>query len=206
MFSCLRDPEMRTNSYVFQRTALVFTLLSIAVATGCGSSNTSHSPAPSASPGTLNVSASLPTATVGSSYSGAVSATGGTIPYKFSVSSGQLPGGVRLMTAREQFRALPAQVEASRLPCPFPMPAESPPRNRCKSRSRVHRRRRAAAVAVLVAVAEEVRAGERPTARTPTRANRSAASSAPVDGENMAKGRRTLWTAHPPRATESLSR
>ncbi len=96
MFSCLRDPEMRTNSYVFQRTALVFTLLTIAAATGCGSSNTSHSPAPSDSPGTLNVSASLPTATVGSSYSGAVSATGGTIPYKFSVSSGQLPGGVGL--------------------------------------------------------------------------------------------------------------
>jgi|HubBroStandDraft_6_1064221.scaffolds.fasta_scaffold78655_2 hypothetical protein len=102
MFSCLRDPDlhdamMRTTPYVLQHAALFFTLLTIAAATGCGSSSPANSsPPPSASPGTLNVSASLPAATVGSSYSGSVSATGGTAPYKFSVSSGQLPGGVGL--------------------------------------------------------------------------------------------------------------
>lgn len=97
MFSCLREPEMRTNPYVLRRPALVFTVFTIAAAMGCGgSSGTSSSPAPSPSPGAISVSAALPAATVGSGYSGSVSATGGTAPYKFSVSSGQLPGGVAL--------------------------------------------------------------------------------------------------------------
>ena len=34
MFSCLREPEMRTNPYVLRRPALVFTVLTIAAATG----------------------------------------------------------------------------------------------------------------------------------------------------------------------------
>jgi Putative Ig domain len=44
----------------------------------------------------LTISATLPAATVGSAYSGNLSATGGTAPYVFSMTSGQLPQGVQL--------------------------------------------------------------------------------------------------------------
>jgi len=97
MFSCLRDPAMCTNQYVFQRAAVVLTLFTIVVATACGSSSHAGStPSPTASPATLDVSVSLPPATVGSNYSGSISASGGTAPYVFSVTSGKLPGGVLL--------------------------------------------------------------------------------------------------------------
>lgn len=42
------------------------------------------------------VTTSLPGGTVGTAYSAAISATGGTAPYAFSVASGQLPGGLSL--------------------------------------------------------------------------------------------------------------
>ena len=44
----------------------------------------------------LAISAALPQASVGSTYSGSLTATGGTAPYTFAVVSGQLPQGVSL--------------------------------------------------------------------------------------------------------------
>jgi hypothetical protein len=44
----------------------------------------------------LAISAALPQASVGSTYSGSLTATGGTAPYRFAVVSGQLPQGVSL--------------------------------------------------------------------------------------------------------------
>lgn len=64
----------------------------------CSGNSVAPSAAPVATPAaeTLSIAASLPPASVNSSYSGSVSATGGTAPYIFSVSSGQLPSGVLL--------------------------------------------------------------------------------------------------------------
>src|ERR1051326_6664098 len=47
----------------------------------------------------LAVSANLPAGTVGASYSGTISATGGTTPYSFSVVDGSLPPGLSLASA-----------------------------------------------------------------------------------------------------------
>jgi len=44
----------------------------------------------------LAVSANLPAGTVGASYSGKISATGGTTPYSFSIVDGALPSGLAL--------------------------------------------------------------------------------------------------------------
>jgi len=51
---------------------------------------------PVASSAGLNISASLPSATVGSSYSATVAVTGGAAPYNFALASGQLPQGLDL--------------------------------------------------------------------------------------------------------------
>ncbi|MDD2539719.1 MAG: putative Ig domain-containing protein [Desulfuromonadaceae bacterium] len=62
---------------------------------GCGSD--SH---PSSPPGVLAVTtASLPGATVGTSYSQALAASGGTTPYTWSISAGNLPAGLSLNTS-----------------------------------------------------------------------------------------------------------
>jgi Putative Ig domain len=44
----------------------------------------------------LNVSATLPGATVGAAYNSTITVTGGISPYAFSIASGALPGGVAL--------------------------------------------------------------------------------------------------------------
>lgn len=73
-------------------------LLSIALLNACSGNSVAPSASkPATAPGvTLNITAALPPATVGTSYSGSVNATGGTAPYAFSVVSGQLPGGTEL--------------------------------------------------------------------------------------------------------------
>ena len=85
--------------------SIVFTvpLFAMAVLTACSG----NSVAPSASTSTattttpasvpsLNIAAALPPATVGTNYTGSLTVTGGTAPYIFSVTSGQLPSGTVL--------------------------------------------------------------------------------------------------------------
>lgn len=74
------------------------------MAAGISSCGGGHSPLTSANSGNpsagstsaLNISASLPAASVGAGYSGSVSASGGSAPYTFSIAWGQLPDGVQL--------------------------------------------------------------------------------------------------------------
>lgn len=78
---------------------LVTSALLAALLNACGGNPVP--PAANASPTTtpqpsLTVSASLPAATVGTSYSATVTATGGAAPYYFFVASGNLPSGVTL--------------------------------------------------------------------------------------------------------------
>ncbi len=63
------------------------------VAPASTSTATTTTPAAATS---LNISAALPPATVGTNYTGSLTVTGGTAPYIFSVASGQLPSGTAL--------------------------------------------------------------------------------------------------------------
>ncbi len=92
--------EGRANRRVLNLCAALITLgLPLLWLTGCSGvsvpANASTSSPPTSTEG-LNITAALPSATVGSFYKGALSATGGTEPYNFSVASGQLPTGVLL--------------------------------------------------------------------------------------------------------------
>ena len=56
----------------------------------------------------LTISATLPAGTVGSAYSGSLAATGGTAPYVFTVTSGQMPQGVQLANSTGVVSGTPA--------------------------------------------------------------------------------------------------
>lgn len=77
------------HSFACKRAASVSTVFSFALLSACGGHSIGSNNA-------LNISASLPPASIDSGYSGAVTASGGTSPYKYSVSSGQMPSGVGL--------------------------------------------------------------------------------------------------------------
>jgi Putative Ig domain len=107
-----RIAEKHTNSYLFlQRLILSSILLAAVFSTACGhsvkeSTTTSNSGNPSTSD--LSVSASLPKGSVGSGYNGAVTASGGTVPYSFNVTSGQLPSGVLLNNSTGKLSGTPS--------------------------------------------------------------------------------------------------
>ena len=77
------------------RAVFMATLSAIAALSGCGSPSKPANLSPNNN-GNLAISASLPTGTEGSGYSGSVTASGGTSPYSFAVTSGQMPQGVNL--------------------------------------------------------------------------------------------------------------
>ena len=85
---------------IYSRGAVARCLAGLAVIgalSACGSSgDDSIAPKP---PTPLSVStSSLPEGQVGSSYSGALAATGGTAPYHWALASGTLPAGLTLAT------------------------------------------------------------------------------------------------------------
>ncbi len=83
----------------FQRVVFTALLPSIAAFSACSGNSVapgSSKPATPTPAATLNITASLPPATVGTNYSGALTAAGGTVPYLFTVVSGQLPSGTLL--------------------------------------------------------------------------------------------------------------
>src|ERR1700752_3504387 len=98
MFVKLRDftPKRRSNRvFISRRAAVTASLSAIATLSACGGGQKTGNPL-ATNGGAFTISAQLPAATAGSSYSGTVTASGVTSPYKFVVSSGQMPQGVNL--------------------------------------------------------------------------------------------------------------
>jgi len=90
---------------------LILLLAGALVSTGCaGGTASGATPNSSAAANGLNVSSSLPSATVGASYDAALSVSGGTAPYRFSMKSGQLPAGVQFGDTNGTFTGTPSAV------------------------------------------------------------------------------------------------
>jgi hypothetical protein len=66
---------------------------------GGGTSSVSTGGGTTPAPGALALSCNLPAATVGAAYSGSCTASGGTAPYSYSISSGTLPAGLSINSA-----------------------------------------------------------------------------------------------------------
>jgi hypothetical protein len=102
---------------------VLLALLSAAALSCCGGgdSNSASSPAPSPppTPAPLSVtSTALANGRVGTAYSSALAATGGTAPYHWSVSSGTLPAGLTLDATSGRISGTPS-VTAARTPLTF---------------------------------------------------------------------------------------
>ena len=91
------------NCYSF---ILVVALL--AFATGCSSLNAGGDAMTTAKPAhPIAISAQLPTATVGASYSAVLAVSGGSAPYSFAVRSGTLPPGLHLSATSGTISGMP---------------------------------------------------------------------------------------------------
>jgi hypothetical protein len=102
MFYCFIDRTLKacaSQTFICRLSAVFMILGAIIVGSSCGGGHSSaftptaagNNPAAS-----LNISGTLPSATVGTNYSASLSVTGGTGPYTFNVASGQLPNGIAL--------------------------------------------------------------------------------------------------------------
>ena len=89
---------------LFPRSSVLCIPLMAGLLAACGSPSAANMQASSSA---LNVSSSLPQGTVGASYKAALTVTGGTAPYTFSVASGQLPNGVQLAQSSGTFSGTP---------------------------------------------------------------------------------------------------
>jgi hypothetical protein len=96
-----RAQELCPRQILIRHVLLIFGVSLIVAFSACSGNSVapaSGTPAtPTSNPATtLNISAALPPASVGTNYDGTLTATGGTAPYIFSVASGQLPTGTLL--------------------------------------------------------------------------------------------------------------
>ena len=142
------------RAFAVQRMAMLASLAGIAALTACGGgSNPANlgttNPITTAN---LKISANLPGATEGSAYSGSLAATGGTAPYNFAVTSGQLPQGVNLNASSGNVSGTPSgpgnfnfgvtvsdskgdskqqslEINVAQPPTPTPPPPSPPPSN-----------------------------------------------------------------------------
>ena len=102
MFFCFIDRTLKAcanQTFISRLSAVLMTIGAIIVCSACGGGHSSAFTPPTAgnNPATsLNISGTLPSATVGTNYSASLSVTGGTGPYTFNVASGQLPNGIAL--------------------------------------------------------------------------------------------------------------
>ena len=95
---------------VSRRFRVAVLLASLRWLTACSGVSTA-APSPvsnTSSPAPLTVSSTLPSATVGTSYDSALKVTGGTAPYTFSMSSGELPSGIALADKTGTFSGTPS--------------------------------------------------------------------------------------------------
>ena len=102
MFFCFIDRTLKAcakPTFISRLSAVLMILGAIIVGSSCGgghsSAFTSTTAGNNAAAG-LNISGTLPSAVVGTNYSGSLAVTGGTGPYTFAVASGQLPNGIAL--------------------------------------------------------------------------------------------------------------
>ncbi len=101
---CAAHEVRADRSTIFQCAALIAVLSSMVGMTACsgfstpanGSTSASSSASNSSSASSLSISSALPPASVGSNYNAAITVTGGTAPYTFSLASGKLPQGILL--------------------------------------------------------------------------------------------------------------
>ncbi|HTU43165.1 MAG TPA: Ig domain-containing protein [Candidatus Aquilonibacter sp.] len=95
---------------VSRRLRVAVLLASLRWLTACsGVSSAAPSPVSNtSSPAPLTISSTLPSATIGASYDSALKVSGGTAPYIFSMSSGQLPSGITLGEKTGTFSGMPA--------------------------------------------------------------------------------------------------
>ncbi len=101
MFYCLIDRTLKAcanQSFISRFSAVLLILCALTLGVACGGHSTAFTPttASNGPAASLNLSGTLPSATVGTNYSASLSVTGGTAPYTFAVSSGQLPNGIAL--------------------------------------------------------------------------------------------------------------
>lgn len=99
MFFCLpcrtfAERARQVSSSKLTQASLLLTAMAAAIA--CGGGHSAQNNLTSSSNSALTISGTLPAATVGSSYSAALTVTGGSAPYVFWISSGGLPNGVTL--------------------------------------------------------------------------------------------------------------
>ena len=100
MIFCFRHfaPKRRVHrTFAWKRAAFAASVSGIAALTACGGGTKAANLSPTTPPtANLNVASNLPGGTQGSAYNGSVTASGGTPPYSYAVTSGQMPGGVSL--------------------------------------------------------------------------------------------------------------
>lgn len=90
---------------LFHRSSVLCIPLMAGLLVACGSPSAVNNMQASSS--ALNVAGSLPQGTVGASYKAALTVTGGTAPYTFTVASGKLPNGVQLADSSGTFSGTP---------------------------------------------------------------------------------------------------
>ena len=103
MIFCFRyfAPTGRTHrTFAWKRAAFAASVSGIAALTACGGGTKAANVSPTTPVNTptanLSLASNLPAGTQGSAYSGSITASGGTAPYNYAVTSGQMPGGVSL--------------------------------------------------------------------------------------------------------------
>ena len=99
MFYCGFDRALKAcadQTSVLRSSAFLAVPFSIALCISCGGHSSVSDASTSGAGAGLNVSGTLPSASVGANYNASLTVTGGTAPYNFSVASGQLPNGVGL--------------------------------------------------------------------------------------------------------------
>ena len=107
MFLCCsnRAQNACARTIRFHAWFLLLILPSLVLLSACGSPSALNNKQAAGS--ALNISGSLPQGTVGASYKAALTVTGGTSPYTFSVASGDLPNGVQLAKNSGTFSGTP---------------------------------------------------------------------------------------------------
>ncbi len=103
-----RAPKNHSEENPVNRYSFILVVALLAIATGCSSLNAGGDAMTTAKPAhPIAISAQLPTATVGASYSAVLAVSGGSAPYSFAVRSGTLPPGLHLNATSGTIAGMP---------------------------------------------------------------------------------------------------
>src|SRR5271155_2106656 len=107
------DSTARGNSRPAYPAFILLILIGLGIGnSGCAGVTSAGVPASPDPPPAITTTA-LPAGTPQVAYNAALSGTGGTTPYNWSVSSGQLPAGLALSTTSGMVSGMPTQVGTS---------------------------------------------------------------------------------------------